>query len=333
MCCCSGGRPGFGVHDCGRHRCAQKTMPVETSGASSMGQLLFLTTFTPPFFFTHTSDDASTGARKRRHPARQPYLCRVARRSLVIADYYNHRVHVCSFSSPGSPFTTVRGVDGQGASDAQLYFPSGATLDCDGKHVTADCYNRRVQLCSASNFPNCTTVAGTSQPLYYPQYVAVDSHGDYASADRGNTQVLRCPSSSQGSACEVMVSSMRSGMNSPTHVLILPTAEYLIPDRGENHVMRCPASAGASCTTVATLGGQGSGGTQLAWPWSSAMDSQSPSPPLSCRKPRYKLHNCCWYRRRRNQLCPGQPTCGNRYYKERDIDEYDQHYEHQHHVD
>ena len=141
-------------------------------------------------------------------------------------------------------------------------------MDGDSNYVVADTYNHRVQLCSASDFRDCTTVAatGTSQLLNIPRCVAVDASGDCIIADSDNHRVLRCPSSSSGSACEVMV----SGLNYPTHVSILPTAEYLIISHHE--VLRCPASAGATCTTVAGLGGYGTGSTQLSYPWSSAVD-------------------------------------------------------------
>ena len=63
--------------------------------------------------------------------------------------------------------------------------------------------------------------------------------------------------------------------NKPLHVIVLPSSENLVADTGNHRILLCPPSSGTKadeCTTVAGLGGEGSGASQLKTPGAVAID-------------------------------------------------------------
>ena len=63
---------------------------------------------------------------------------------LVIADASNNRVQVCSLASPGTPCTTVGGLDGYGQGSGQVAYPRDVAVDGDGNYVIVDRDNHRL---------------------------------------------------------------------------------------------------------------------------------------------------------------------------------------------
>ena len=116
----------------------------------------------------------------------------------VIADVNNHRIQLCSGSSPGSPCVTVVGTGTAGSGPTELRNPNDIALTPDGDYVVADTGNHRIQHCpAASPGTACETVAGGSQggglpQLDGPRGVAVAADGALLIADTGNHRLQRC---------------------------------------------------------------------------------------------------------------------------------------------
>jgi sugar lactone lactonase YvrE len=93
--------------------------------------------------------------------------------------------------------------DGGAATSAELYYPSGITLDSSGNIYIADWGNNRIRKVSAST-GNISTVVGngtqgfagdggaaTSAELYHPGGVALDSAGNIFVADTHNNRIRK----------------------------------------------------------------------------------------------------------------------------------------------
>ena len=126
--------------------------------------------------------------------------------NLFIADLDNNRIREVNAST--HVITTVVG-DGNGnyngdnipATDAELYFPTGVTVDGSGNLFIADSYNNRIREVNAST-QIITTVVGdgnanyngdnipaTDAELNYPTGVAVDGSGNLFIADLDNSRI------------------------------------------------------------------------------------------------------------------------------------------------
>ena len=140
-----------------------------------------------------------------------PYAVAVdASSNLFIADRSNDRVRMVNARGI---ITTVagRGVpgfsgDGGAATDAELYFPSGVTVDASGNLFVADQYNQRIREVTPNGV--ITSVGGTgvesysgdggpatNAPLNMPAGVAVDAQGNLFISDRGNERVRKVDAS------------------------------------------------------------------------------------------------------------------------------------------
>jgi sugar lactone lactonase YvrE len=125
--------------------------------------------------------------------------------NFYIADKYNHRIR--KIDETGI-ITTVAGVgkpgytgDGGPAIQAQLYHPTGVTVDPLGNFYVADKDNRVIRKIDAEGI--ISTVAGTGEGGYggdgglatqarlYPTALALDSLGDIYIADKWNDRVRR----------------------------------------------------------------------------------------------------------------------------------------------
>jgi sugar lactone lactonase YvrE len=129
--------------------------------------------------------------------------------NLYIADYWNHRIRKVT---PGGTIATVAGDgtggysgDGGPATSAELYYPSGVTVDGAGNLYIADYYNSRIRKVTPGG--TISTVAGngsygnygysgdggpaTSAELYYPLGVTVDGSGNLYIADTYNNRIRK----------------------------------------------------------------------------------------------------------------------------------------------
>jgi hypothetical protein len=126
--------------------------------------------------------------------------------NLLIADYFNNRIR--SVGTNGI-ITTVAGNDTSGyfgdggiATNASLYYPVDAALDCLGNLFIADTLNNRIRKVSVNGI--ITTVAGngsgsysgdggaaTNASLYNPIGLAFDASGNLLIADTGNSRIRK----------------------------------------------------------------------------------------------------------------------------------------------
>ena len=129
--------------------------------------------------------------------------------NLFIADYYNNRIRMVStagiistyagngFGSGGSGGYAG---DGGAATAAELFFPSGVSLDAAGNLYIADEGNQRVRKVTTSGI--ITTVAGngtnsfsgdggqaTAATFHSPTGTAIDAAGNLYIADEGNERI------------------------------------------------------------------------------------------------------------------------------------------------
>jgi len=117
----------------------------------------------------------------------------------------------CQISLPASGgINTVAGTgvagyngDGEAATGAELYYPTGVALDAAGNIYIADYRNHRIRKVTAST-GIITTVAGSgtagyngdgeaaiNAQLYYPTGVALDAAGNIYIADKNNNRIRK----------------------------------------------------------------------------------------------------------------------------------------------
>ena len=144
----------------------------------------------------------------------------------VIVDTANHRIQLCSGSSPGSPCTTVVGTGTARNGATELNQPRGIALTAEGDHVVADKSNHRAQRCAAASpRTDCETIAGGSQGGGLPQLdraedVAIAADGDLLIVDTGNNRLLRC---AVGGLCVTVFGGFGTGpaqLSGPTSVVM-----------------------------------------------------------------------------------------------------------------
>ena len=145
----------------------------------------------------------------------------------MIADVENHRIQLCSGSSPGSLCVTVVGTGTAGSGATELSNPYDIALTPDGDYMVVDTWNHRIQRCpAASPGTACDTVAGGSQggglpQLDGPRGVAVAADGALLIADTGNHRLQHCV---VGGLCVTLFGGEGSGtaqFNGPESVVIV----------------------------------------------------------------------------------------------------------------
>jgi sugar lactone lactonase YvrE len=132
--------------------------------------------------------------------------------NLFIADTYYNLVRnvtpagiISTVAGSGSPESPGFSGDGGPAIAAQLYGPSGVTVDASGNLFIADTYNVRIRMVTPAGI--ISTVAGSGSPdsggfsgdggpataaqLGGPSGVAVDAAGDLFIADTGNSRIRK----------------------------------------------------------------------------------------------------------------------------------------------
>ena len=218
--------------------------------------------------------------------------------SIYIADTSNFRIRAIA---PGGVIRTMAGTgtpgfsgDGLTATSAQLFNPTGATVDLAGNLYVADTDNHRVRRVSPAG--TVSTVAGnggifhsgdggqaTAATLYRPSSVAVDAAGNLYIADTFNNRVrLVTPGG--------VISTLVGGGTSPANGIAATTAQLLLPSAvavdaaGNLYVAdatnRIRRVAGGVITTIAGTGNYGFAGdggsalaAELAGPTGLALDT------------------------------------------------------------
>ena len=187
------------------------------------------------------------------------------------------------------------GGDGGRATSAQLWLPSGVTVDASGNLYIADTANNRVRKVSGSNI---ATIAGsglfsysgdsgasTKAQLNSPQGVAVDAAGNYYVADTGNNVVRKVAANGTITTLAGTGTAGFAGdngaaasaqLNSPQGVAVDGSGNVYIADTQNSRVRKV---SGGTISTVAGsgtigFGGDGGAGTsaQLNTPTGLAVD-------------------------------------------------------------
>ncbi len=193
--------------------------------------------------------------------------------------------------------TTVAGTGAGGyngdnvlANTAQLYWPTGLTLDSDGNLYIADSFNHRIRKVSVAGV--ITTVAGSGAPGYsgdggaattaklnYPSWVAVNAAGDLFISDRYNLRIRKVTGgiiatvagSGAGGFSGDGGAATAAGISFPDGVEVDAAGNLLIADQSNQRIRRVNTSGVIS--TIAgngTAGFTGDGGpatsASLSWP-------------------------------------------------------------------
>ena len=128
--------------------------------------------------------------------------------NVYIGDYWSHRVRKVEAAT--GTISTIAGTGEQGyggdggpATQAQLRYPSGVTVDGAGNLYIADEWNHRVRKVEAAT-GTISTIAGTGEwgyggdggpatqaQLRYPSGVTVDGAGNFYIADSGNNRIRK----------------------------------------------------------------------------------------------------------------------------------------------
>ena len=199
--------------------------------------------------------------------------------NVYIADYGNHKIRMVS--STGI-ITTIAGTgtvgnsgDGGAATSAQLYYPTGVSVDISGNVYIADQYNHKIRKVTSAGI--ITTLAGTgtagyngdgnaatSAQLNYPMAVSVDVSGNVYIAEGGNNKIRMVTSSgiiTTIAGTGTIGSSGDGGaatsaqLNGPAGVSVDISGNVYIAD-GNNNKIRKVTSAGI----ITTLAGTGTAG-------------------------------------------------------------------------
>jgi sugar lactone lactonase YvrE len=185
-----------------------------------------------------------------------------AKGNLFIADTDNSRIRkvntngiITTVAGNGSPSFSG---DGDTATSAGLYNPSGVAVDARGNLFIADGNNHRVRKVSTNGFIN--TVAGngvfsfsgdggaaTSASLVWPTSVAVDASGNLFIADQSNNRIRRVNSSGIITTIAGNGTASFSGdggpasnatLNSPSGLALDASGNLLIADNYNNRVRK-----------------------------------------------------------------------------------------------
>lgn len=195
--------------------------------------------------------------------------------NVYIGDTWNHRVRKVNTSGIISTFagTGVPGYGGDGfaATNAQLYYTNGITMDAAGNFYMTDNGNHRVRKVNTSGI--ISTVAGngvggyitdgvpaTSTEIYFPVGVKTDASGNIYFGEDGNSRVRKVDASGIISTIAGTGISGFSGdggaatlaqFRSPTDVCLDASGNIYIADRN-NHCIRIIGSNSAPSFTHGT---------------------------------------------------------------------------------
>jgi sugar lactone lactonase YvrE len=125
--------------------------------------------------------------------------------NVFFSDCYNQRICVVQTNGliqtiAGNGLADYSG-DGDAATNASLYYPSGVALDASGNLFIADYLNNRVRKVDTSGIITTAAGGGTgllgdggpalNASLYYPSGVAVDPNGNLFIADTDNNRIRK----------------------------------------------------------------------------------------------------------------------------------------------
>ena len=221
--------------------------------------------------------------------------------NVYIADSSNNKIRKVGSTGTITTFagTGVGGSSGDGgaATSAQLYWPSGISVDISGNVYIADTYNNKIRKVTSTGI--ITTIAGTgtygssgdggaatSAQFFYPVGVSVDISGIVYIADNGNNKIRMVASTGIITTFASTGTAGSSGdggaatsaqLNNPYGVTVDISGNVYIAD-GTNFEIRMVTSTGI-ITTIAGTGGGGDGGdggvatsAQLTFPHGVAVD-------------------------------------------------------------
>ena len=115
---------------------------------------------------------------------------------MFIADRWNHRVQVYTFSGGKPVYSATIGITGvTGNDNAHFNTPYRLAVDSSGGLYVVDYRNNRVQRCVLSGAWTCTTLDGG---LNNSQGIAIDGNDNVYIADAGNSRIRKCM---PGGAC------------------------------------------------------------------------------------------------------------------------------------
>jgi len=159
---------------------------------------------------------------------------------MYIADRYNHRVQVYTFTLGSPVYSTTIGVTGvSGNDDAHFNEPHQIVIDGSSQLYVADAGNYRVQRCTYSSGWACTTFHGTGSEgsgdneLSWATGTGIDGSGNVYIADSGNGRVKKCTG---GGSCNILV----SGLLWPADVAVDTTGNVYVND---DHAIRSTTAA------------------------------------------------------------------------------------------
>ncbi|MFZ4797625.1 MAG: T9SS type A sorting domain-containing protein [Bacteroidia bacterium] len=206
--------------------------------------------------------------------------------NIYIADETNHRIRKVTastgiISTVAGNGTAAYGGDDSAATSANLYFPSGVTVDSSGNIYIADANNNRIRKVTTSTGIISTVVGNgrgayggdgsiaTLANLYNPTGVSVDGLGNIYIADYGN-HTIRKVTISTGIISTVAGNGIgayggdgsaatSANLYNPTGVSVDGSGNIYIADNGNNRIRKITASTGI-ISTIAGNGAQGSGG-------------------------------------------------------------------------
>ena len=210
--------------------------------------------------------------------------------NIYIADSNNHRIRRVDAAT--GTIATIAGTgqagfsgDGDPATQAQLYFPFGLTVDSAGIIYIADTSNHRIRKVDATT-GTITTIAGTGVlgyngnggpavevRLWAPRGVAVDGAGNLYIADSGNDRIRKVDATT--GTITTVTGWWRSGFNGdggpateaqlavPRGVAVDSAGNLYIADSLNDRIRKVDAATGTIATVAGrTFSGDGGPATQ-----------------------------------------------------------------------
>ncbi len=124
---------------------------------------------------------------------------------MFVADSYNHRVQVYTFSGGSPVYSATIGETGVSGSDnSHFNSPRRLAVDSSGRLYVVDRYNSRLMRCSLSGTWSCSPF-GTGMGTIYPRGIDVDNSDWVYIFENYNKRVIKCNSSTQ--ACSDLITS------------------------------------------------------------------------------------------------------------------------------
>jgi len=124
---------------------------------------------------------------------------------MFVADRYNHRVQVYTFSGGSPVYSATIGETGVSGSDnSHFNSPRRLAVDSSGRLYVVDRYNSRIMRCSLSGTWSCSPF-GTGMGTIYPRGIDVDNSDWVYIFESYNKRVIKCNSSTQ--ACSDLITS------------------------------------------------------------------------------------------------------------------------------